>query len=438
MLSYILAFIVVCALLTPCASAGVLMDDSGVLCKSAVLLEETTGTVLVSKNADERRFPGGLTKMMTALVAIENLDLDAVVTVSENAADFMGGNAGTIDLDPGEEIKVRDLLYCMMLCSSNEAAIALAETTAGSEAGFVEMMNRRASELGARSTHFVNPHGIHDEEQYTTAADMLKIAIAARSNSTFMDITSAKLYQVPATNTTGERHFYTDNYLLSKYKRTDYYYENAAGMSFGYTGASGYCLVSSARKDNDGLRLIAVLMGGERASNEEPLPTYKDAVDLFDTAFSTLSLRNVTVEGKELDEVKVELGRTKDFVTVGAASTMNVLMPIDAADDEIERVLNLEEKVVAPVKAGDKVGTLDIMYKGERYAHCDVVALYDIEQSGFLSFLETLHGFFKGTFIKIVAVIVVVFILFYVYITVATNMRRQRMMKRSSNRRLKK
>lgn len=233
---------------------------------SFVLLEGNGGGVLAEKEADVRRPMASTTKIMTALVVLESLPLDTVVTVPPEA---VGTEGSSVYLFAGERITVETLLYALLLSSANDAAVALAIATSGSVTAFADRMNQKATELGLSDTHFSNPHGLHEKEHYTTARDLARLTLAALKNSTLSHIVSTRRHTVPQNGTDATRLFLNHNRLL----RT---FEGAVGVKTGFTRVAGRCLVSAAQRG--GLLLIAVTLS---APND-----WRDHTALLEWGFS--------------------------------------------------------------------------------------------------------------------------------------------------------
>lgn len=215
---------------------------------SYALLDPVSGKLIAERDADTRRPMASTTKIMTTLVVLDHCDLEAVVTVDQRA---VGTEGSSIYLFAGEQIKVRTLLYALMLSSANDAAAALAIHTAGSIESFAALMNEKATALGLKDTHFCNPHGLQDEAHYTTARELAVLTAAAMQNETFAEIVGTTRYSAPQIGTNASRLFLNHNKLL----RT---FDGAIGVKTGFTKASGRCLVSAARRE--GLTLIAVTL----------------------------------------------------------------------------------------------------------------------------------------------------------------------------------
>ena len=234
--------------------------------RAMALYEPESGIFLAEKNADERLPMASTTKIMTALVALETLPLDGVISVPPEA---VGVEGSSIYLYMGEKVTVRTLLYALLLSSANDAAAALAVTAGGSIGDFADMMNAKAAAIGLSDTHFSNPHGLHDEEHYTTARDLARLAAVALENKIFAEIVSTRRYTAPQEGTAATRLFLNHNRLL----RT---YEGAVGVKTGYTKAAGRCLVGAAERG--GLTLVAVTLADPN--------DWRDHAALFDWGFS--------------------------------------------------------------------------------------------------------------------------------------------------------
>ena len=237
---------------------------------SALLIELNSGVTLFAHNAAERRYPASLTKIMTALLALEHGNLDDQITVSETALENLHEDGSTVGLQAGEIISLKDLLYCIMVASANEACNVIAEYISGSVDAFVALMNEKAAELGCTGTHFANAHGLHDENHYTTAQDLALIVQAAMAYPEFREISNTPQYTVPATNISEERKLYSTNKLISTTTDTsggNYYYSKAAGIKTGFTTPAQRCLISTATNDN--LQFLGVILYAENAYNEE-------------------------------------------------------------------------------------------------------------------------------------------------------------------------
>ena len=287
---------------------------------SVILMEMSTGTVLYEKNSDERNYPASITKIMTTLLALENSDLNEVVTFSDDAINNTEGSG--IYRDYGEQMTMEQCLYAVMLNSANECAYAVAEHVGGTVENFVDMMNAKAKELGCTNTHFANPHGLQDENHYTTAHDMALIAQAAYQNETFRIIIGTKMYTIPPTNKHAEETVLRNHHdMLCTYHNANrkYLYPYCVGGKTGYTATANSTLVTYAEKD--GMTLICVVM------NTQSPNQFIDTVNLFDYAFDNFQVLNVaendtdysaetTVDNGNLNNIAPFVELDKDAVIV--------------------------------------------------------------------------------------------------------------------------
>ncbi len=250
-------------------------SDIFIEAEGGIVMDADSGAVLYGKNMNESYYPASITKILTALIVIENCDLDEIVTYSHNAVYNVEAGSSSAGIDEGDQLTVRDSLYAMMLKSANEAANGLAEHTAGSIEAFAAMMNEKAASLGCTNSHFVNPSGLNDPEHYTSAYDMALIAQAAFQNETFTEIDSKLYYDIPPTklNPEGIR-VYPGHKMLKK--NTSQYYPGIIGGKTGYTSLAGNTLVTCAERD--GMKLIAVVLNGHQTH-------YTDTKALLDFGF---------------------------------------------------------------------------------------------------------------------------------------------------------
>ncbi|WP_342774174.1 D-alanyl-D-alanine carboxypeptidase family protein [Aquibacillus sediminis] len=252
----------------------------GVSAENAVLIEQSSGRVLYEKNADEQHLIASITKIMTAILAIESGKLDEEVTVSERAVYTEGSS---LYLKQGEKIKLEDLVYGLMLRSGNDAAVAIAEHVGGSVEGFAHLMNQTAAWIGMTNSHFDNPHGLDSETHYSTAYDMGMLMRYAMENEVFKEIASTKSYQQKTKNVT----------WLNKNKLLTRYYEYCTGGKTGFTRAAGRTLVSTAEKD--GMELIAVTLNAP--------DDWNDHISLFEWAFDNYDLKTIQEKGKQTFQI---------------------------------------------------------------------------------------------------------------------------------------
>lgn len=257
--------------------------------QAAVLMDLNTEAILYSKNADTQLYPASITKLLTCLLGCENLDMNAQVTLSQQAAYGIEAGSSTIYGDAGEVFTVEQCLMGLMLESANEMALAIGEEVSGSVKKFVELMNTRATQLGCKNTHFNNPNGLPDETHVTTANDMAKIAKAAWQNTRCRKFFTTDLYQIPPTNI-----FTETRYLLNHHKMMagrDYAYDGVLGGKTGYTDAAGSTLITYAKRGN--MTLVAVVLNSVNGA-------WSDTASLLDYGFNNFECRRVKVSKNPL------------------------------------------------------------------------------------------------------------------------------------------
>lgn len=354
----ILTALLLCFLLAAPAAALDAQDPAApeVAAPSAVLIERETGTVLYARGETERRPPASVTKVMTLLLIAEAVDsgelaLDDMVTASERAAS-MGGSQ--IWLEVGEQLSVSDMIKCVAVVSANDCAVALAEHLCGSEAAFVERMNRRAEELGLENTQFTNCTGLFDDTaHYTCALDIAVMSRELLGHEWIKDYTTIWMDSVRD----GASELTNTNKLVR-------YYEGCTGLKTGYTSTAMYCLSASAERD--GTEYIAVIMHAESIESRN-----KDASALLDYGFANFRLCPLT-SGEELPDVAVELGTEASVTPVYDGGGAVLLRTKDAQG--LSWSLDLPESVAAPVRAGERLGTLTLSNSSGPVAEVPILA----------------------------------------------------------------
>lgn len=305
--------------------------------RTALVMDVNTGKILYDKKGEEKVFPASTTKIMTALLALENGDLTQKVKVSQNAA---GVEGSSIYLTKDEIIPLEDLLYGLMLRSGNDAATAIAEEVGGTLEGFVEMMNRRAADMGAENTHFMNPSGLHHEEHYTTAKDMAMIAREAMQNPDFKKVAASKTWVCDR----GEGKY---NYFYNKNKVV-YQYEGGTGIKIGYTKAAGRTLVASSERD--GIELICVVMDAPN--------WFEDTYRLMDYVYKLYEPVTILPGQRPLKAGFVG-GGDKSYAMVGLKEDI-VCPVIKGGSTNISVKYTIPKKARAPIQRWQEAGTLDI------------------------------------------------------------------------------
>ncbi len=396
--------------------------------KAAILYEVNTDTILMEQDADMKLFPASTTKLMTALIALEYGNPDDVVTVTSEAIDGLYELGSASYLLNGEQISFMDLMRYLLIGSGNDAANALAIHVSGSVEGFVDLMNNKAQELGMTNTHFVNPHGLHNEEHYTSARDLLTLAKVVMENEIIADLVAQDELVLPVTNkhdrTTTK---YTTNHLLTNKSTGEYYYEGAIGIKTGTTTPAGLCLVAGCVKGD--YTYYSVVLGCEKMEGRSL--QFEETIKLFNWGAATWSQQVMLSSSQPIADVPVRLGDEKDTVVVRPAENITAMLPNTFETDDLELNYTLAEDVVAPVKAGDVLGELTVRYEDKEY-QLDLVAADDVERSTMLYVLDRVTAFFTSTTFKIIVAAIVALIVLLVAYAILINRKRA---KRRKNRR---
>lgn len=383
-------FIIICNFFS--LSFGVTLADktaeleSSLSSEAVLIMEPSTGKVIYEKNGYQKRYPASTTKILTAILAIEHCNLNETATASEFAISSIPSGYTTANIQIGETLSVKDLLYVLMLQSANEAAVILAEHISGSQEAFADLMNKKAEEIGCKNTHFINPNGIQAEDHYTTAYDLALIAKYAMQNETFRKIVKTTSYSLPSTSAypADTRTFTNTNNLLifDNRKRPDnYYYEYATGIKTGYTSAAKNCLVAAAEKND--MEYITVVLGASitYGNSGSISARYVDTISMFNYAFDNYSFRKLKSENSNIKTIEIE-NATKDSKNLDLliASDVTIFASIDNKDTTIEPEIILKDGLQAPISKGDVVGTISYEVEGLKYT-ADLLAGNDVKES---------------------------------------------------------
>lgn len=354
----------------------------GLNCSTAVLIEEDTGKILYEKQKDAPVYPASTTKIMTALLTLEHLNLNQKITVPE---DMGPADGSAMYLLPGETFTVEELLQGLLIKSANDAAILLAKTISGSVEEFSNLMNQRAQEIGCQNTYFVNPNGLHDPNHTTSAYDLALISKEAMKNPKFKELVSTDFVQIHATDQTPEiRYFRNTNKFLWAEQTIDYKgttipikYDVVDGIKTGYTPEAGKCLVSSGEKN--GIRLIAVVM------KNEGLEVYANSRKLLEYGFQNFTKKKILtanqVAGRTVFidslEKNLDFYVKEDYYTVENINSKT----------EIEQEVSLNENIKLPIHVDDEIGTLKLKENGVILVELPIFAKNEIHS------IYSLQGF---------------------------------------------
>lgn len=357
---------------------------------AAIVLNRENGDVFYSKSPEARVYPADLTKLMTALIAVEavesgSIDIKADVGVSSNAFSDLT-SASTQMLKAGETLSLESLLNLAMLSSADDACNAIAEYICGSISAFIDKMNERAKELGCSATHFSNTHGAQSEDHYTTASDFSQIALEASEHALLMNICNTVTVEIPATNQSAARTLKNTNALIcdqSVYGK-NYLYERASGMKTGYNSSAGYCLASTAEDHDSGINLLTLVFGGVRQGRD--FTCFTDTIALYDWVFDNYSYQEVLKATENIASVDIALGSDADYVNLHPATSIYVLLPNDYDPDDVQIemvVYSLMEgkKLTAPITNGEVLGEVTVSHDGRNYGTVKLLASASVDLS---------------------------------------------------------
>ena len=349
-------------------------DSLGLKSESAILMDASSGKILYEKNIDEKLPMASMTKIMSMLIIMENiengsLDYEDKVLISD-AASGMGGSQ--VFLQAGEEYLVNDLLKCIAISSANDAVVAMAEKISGSVDAFVGLMNDKAKELGLKNTHFANPHGLDNEDHYSTAYDMAVMAKELLKYENILKYTS--IYEDYLTKPDGSQIWLVNTNRLVRF------YDGVDGLKTGYTTEAGYCLTATAKKNN--FRLISVVMKSSSAEARS-----SDTSTLLTYGFNSFKNNIIYSKDKVLGTLPVQKGKKKEVDVYLREDATEILSITKKASDYS---FNIKvDKLIAPIKGGTIVGSAEIIDdEGNILDEVDIIVKEDIERASFLDYLK--------------------------------------------------
>lgn len=407
--------------------------------ESVYMVDLNTGETLVNIDGEKARVPASLTKVMTAVVLLdkykdspEKLKTTYVSAGSEAFDELYGTGASTADIRPNEKVSYYDLLAALLLPSSCEAANIIAINVAGSVKKFCDMMNEKAEELKMTETHFSNAHGLFANKNYTSCKDMSVLCRYALDNfPEFKEIVAMPSYTMGATDYHPDGTAINNtNYMLAS--DSDYYYASVKGIKTGTLDEAGRCLASYA--SYDGNNYLIVTMGAPIDKREQDIKIGEDNPDsvfaddivyynlldhisLYKWAFNNLIMTDFVNTSSEIQEATVEFGKGTDYVTLKPANGYSQLWPVEISTDEVKTELNINKNIIAPIEAGDVLGEMKLVYKGEVLSQIDLVATNSVERDAVSATLYVASSFFRSTafIIAIVAILMILLIYTAIY-----------------------
>lgn len=413
--------------------------------QAAFVYEITTGTVVYAYNPDVELYPGSLSKVLTALIAIEMGDLDDEITVSTREISHLPVGAITAKFKEGEVVKLEHVLYALILTSANDAALIIADYIAGGEAAFVEIMNQRAAELGCTNTVFTNCHGLDDAMQHTTARDMAKITLAATQNPVFAEVFKTMKYVIPPTNRSEkERVLESGNHLMYDLVITKYNDSRVTGAMPSYSSATAGASIAFTAEDK-GMQLVVVILGATRTfnanGNADYYGNFDESLDLLEFTFSGYKINQILYPGQSFEQFEVKDGECE---VVGAPDvSVNTVLPVGAGMDNLILKYSVTDGgIAAPIDAGDVIATVQLWFGPSCLAETELYAMSevrDMDETGVEIFGASRDDSNTSGFLKFLGIVcLVVFIplgLYFAYNAYRRAVMRNRRRRRRSSRR---
>ncbi len=412
---------------------------------SVYMVELTTDTLIHSRNANVRKYPASLTKIMTAILTLENIpDLDREITFTAELQNYVyeinvmyGGGISTGGIKLNETLTAEQLLYAIMLPSANEAAVMLAyEIGDGSLEKFADMMNEKAKEIGCLNTHFVNSNGLFNSEHYSTAYDMYLITKYALQNETFRKVVSTPSYDTGPTNKQENLHWDSTNKMMVE--GSGFYYPQIRGVKTGTLEEAGRCLITTAEKD--GYEYLLVVMGAPYLDQNGDLITPNQAFVLtakfYDWVFDTYKAKTIVEKGDKVSSINsVRLAKDgKDHLQLVSNQTFSALIPNNIDVSNVRRIayntngerIGENDFVKAPVEKGQILGRLDLILYGSKLGSVDLIAAETIEASPILVALDSLRAMFQSFWFKFTFLFILLFVLLSSIIAIVRKKRRKK------------
>ena len=391
----------------------------------AVYLADAEGNVLFEQNSKQRMYPAELVQIMTAIVVIENIEAvggweaEAAYEMSTQNFLYENRNLGIVSsgMLAGDVFTAEELFHCMVISSGYDAAMTLAKLIAGSQDAFVQLMNDKAFELGARDTNFTNCHGLHDTANYTTAYDMYLISKYAMGLEKFREVVSKTSYTCEATDTHKKLTWNTSNGLLAS--GNIHYYSPVIGIKSGFSKDVGRNVASYA--EYEGFAYYQIDMGAPFDLDSGYSLALYDAKQLYNWAFTEFEVKTIVEAGAQIAEVPLELAWQKDYLQLMIGDTFRTLLPVDIEVSSIAYEYDLPESVEAPIEKGTIIGKLNLVHSGEIIGSVPLVASEDVEQSDLLSGLKNFSDMTRSFWFKFIVIVIFILIALYVALMIIRN-----------------
>ncbi|MBR1969308.1 MAG: D-alanyl-D-alanine carboxypeptidase [Clostridia bacterium] len=375
---------------------------------NVILLDLNTGSVLYEKKSKNKIFPAEITEIMTAVVVLENANLEKLYEASETALANISEGDSKMGIITGEKLSVRQLLHGMILASAADASNVLAEGVGGSTEEFVAMMNKKATEIGMKNTNFTNPTGAHDERHYSTTRDMAILARYAMSIPEFCEIVKTQSYTItPTEKSKSERKIINRNHFVSSLLRADYYYKYSTGIKTGYTAEAKSCIAASAKKGNT--ELLCLIFGAK--TEENVAISFVDCKNMFDYVFSNYSSVKIVSEDKIVAQTKLVNSRRTKKVILKAGKSLEALKDNKVEKSEITYKDKVPSSVSAPIEEKQEIGIREYFLNGVSVGCIPLVADKNYTFDPVAYFINKIIAFIKSPWLFITIFVVVVLLI---------------------------
>lgn len=423
----IAVILVLCILLTSSIPSFAITsnDKLTITAESAILIDADTGDIIFEKNSNKLMYPASTTKIMTAILTLENANLNDKIIIDKETP-FTDGSR--IYVREGEEFTVEQLLYALLIESANDAAVALAKHISGSIEEFAKLMNKRAKELGAKNTHFTNPHGLPDHEHVTTAYDLAIIAKYGMTIPKFREIVKTVRYKIPPTNKQPETRYLKNrnrllwgiggrNRIKYKGKWIDIKYDLVDGIKTGYTTEAQQCLVATAHKDNR--RLISVVLKSIRTN------VYVDTRTLLDYGFDNFKSINIVNFGEIIRTIEIPNGVEQSLNLITQMGLTKTL-PIETNINEIKSLIELNPQILAPISKGEVLGKITYTLNGNKIGEVSLIASKSIDEKKIYKVVKEIKNPKNYAFLKYLFVLLFIYIVWRTIVTIKRLRKRRR------------
>lgn len=378
------------------------------------MIDLATEKYLYSKNETKKIQPGGLTKIMTAIIALEHIsDTNATATADVNVLSSYDYSFGHMGILANEKLTYDNLLHGMLIYDAGDAAEVIASTLAGSRDNFIKEMNKKAVEIGALNTKFTNPTGFPDENQYSTAEDLFKITKYAMSIPAFKEIVGKSRYEMAPTNKYAEHRYLDNKNKFMNVSTTDKYFTSKAkGVKTSYIDDNDCSLIVQYENDNIKLMIITIGASYDGVSNY----SYEDTKALLSYGLNYYTNVKIIAEGDIFAEIELENGKDVDRLLLDAKDDIYINLPKDYDSDKIKKNVTLKSDITAPIKKGDVLGTVDVLYNDEKYISFNLTAPNDIEADNLKGFWKNVWAFISSPTLLVIMGILLIIVVWSVLI----------------------